>query len=215
MTPLTTSLLMLLLLVLAFGGRATAGDTCARRQWFSAVLDACVPCTPCSAPDRSIVLRPCQPHQDTVCGTLNDLQFEWNLLQTQQQPPQQPPQHRHRPAGGNGASAAAVAASSGQLLGSTWDWQPSSMAFAAVACVLFVVALVYILYQHAKQWRHMENMERRFDRGAYRSLTRRAVFTQCVSVLLCAGESRERPDVIVYVCAGAWFWHGISYGTQY
>lgn len=150
MTPLTTC--RLLPLLLAAGLAVTASDTCPPKHWFSSLLDACVPCSAC-APERPIVLRPCQPHLDTVCGTVNDLEFEWNLLQTHQQP-------------GGAAATTATANGTPQLhAGTTWDWQPSSMAFAAVACVLFVVALAYILYQHAKQWRHMENMERRFDRG--------------------------------------------------
>lgn len=46
-----------------------------------------------------------------------------------------------------------------------WDWQAASFALAAIACLLFFVAAAYILYQHAKQWKQMEKMERRFDRG--------------------------------------------------
>lgn len=45
------------------------------------------------------------------------------------------------------------------------DWQTASLIFAASAFALFLVAVAYILFHHAKQWRHMENMERRFDRG--------------------------------------------------
>lgn len=130
-----------------------------------------MPCSTCTEADRIVVLRPCQLHQDTVCGTLNDLEFEWNNLL----------QHRHighdRPQSATdrtGAAAAAAAAASSLASSSaavvvtrTWEWQASSMAFAAIACLLFVSALVYILYQHAKQWRHMENMERRFDRGEF------------------------------------------------
>lgn len=150
----------------------TAADSilsiCPPRHWISAQVDACVPCSTCTEADRIVVLRPCQLHQDTVCGTLNDLEFEWNNLL----------QHRHighdRPQSATDRTAATAAAASASLLASssaavvvtrTWEWQASSMAFAAIACLLFVSALVYILYQHAKQWRHMENMERRFDRG--------------------------------------------------
>lgn len=135
-----------------------ADGACPPRHWHSSLLDACVPCTGCAVDtDRPIVLRPCQPHQDTVCGTLNDLEFEWTLLQ----------QHSHQQHHGNNAASPidAIAASATDAAATSWDWQPASMAFAAVACVLFVLALVFILYQHAKQWRHMENMERRFDRG--------------------------------------------------
>lgn len=54
-------------------------DSCPTTHWLSTARNACVPCTEC-ADDRSIVLRPCQPHRDTVCGTLNDLEFEWSWM---------------------------------------------------------------------------------------------------------------------------------------
>lgn len=52
---------------------------CPSSHWLNSALDACEPCTEC-VDERSIVLRPCQPHRDTVCGTLNDLEFEWSWM---------------------------------------------------------------------------------------------------------------------------------------
>lgn len=52
---------------------------CPSSHWLNTALDACEPCSDC-VDDRSIVLRPCQPHRDTVCGTLNDLEFEWSWM---------------------------------------------------------------------------------------------------------------------------------------
>lgn len=189
MTPLTTCRWLLLLLATAL--TATGANTCPPKHWFSSLLDACVPCAACSAPERPIILRPCQPHQDTVCGTLNDLEFEWNLL------------HSHQTPTADGEATLSASASSSptnasppMMGGTTWDWQPSSMAFAAVACVLFVVALAYILYQHAKQWRHMENMERRFDRGE------RADFRVCVYACACEADAADISACVnVYVFA--------------
>lgn len=56
----------------------TAAAYCPERSWWDQSADACVPCTLCE--DQTIVLRPCQLHIDTVCGTLQDLEIDWSYL---------------------------------------------------------------------------------------------------------------------------------------
>lgn len=51
---------------------------CLDHFWLTTV-GSCEPCTNCD--EQSIVLRPCQPHKDTICGTINDLEFEWGWVQ--------------------------------------------------------------------------------------------------------------------------------------
>lgn len=52
---------------------------CDEHQWWQQQLNKCIPCTVCDA-GQSIVLRPCQLHSDTVCGTLDDIEFDLNIL---------------------------------------------------------------------------------------------------------------------------------------
>lgn len=52
---------------------------CDEHQWWQQQLNKCIPCTVCDA-SQSIVLRPCQLHSDTVCGTLDDIEFDLNIL---------------------------------------------------------------------------------------------------------------------------------------
>lgn len=52
---------------------------CDGHHWW--YLGKCVPCSVCDA-SQSIVLRPCQAHLDTVCGTLEDLEFELDWLKS-------------------------------------------------------------------------------------------------------------------------------------
>lgn len=49
---------------------------CLDQSWWDERTDSCIECTICD--EQSIVLRPCQPHKDTFCGTLNDLEYDWN-----------------------------------------------------------------------------------------------------------------------------------------
>lgn len=51
---------------------------CSEHFWWDQVHDTCIDCTICD--EQSIVLRPCQPHQDTICGTLSDLELELDWL---------------------------------------------------------------------------------------------------------------------------------------
>lgn len=50
---------------------------CADHQWFNG--NECVPCTRCDD-SQFFVLRPCQKHTDTVCGTLDDFELELDWL---------------------------------------------------------------------------------------------------------------------------------------
>lgn len=54
---------------------------CAEQHWWQEELDSCIPCTVCDR-SESIVLRPCQLHSDTVCGTFDDLELELNWLKS-------------------------------------------------------------------------------------------------------------------------------------
>lgn len=52
---------------------------CDEHHWWQEQIGECIPCTVCDA-SQSIVLRPCQKHSDTVCGTLDDVELELNWL---------------------------------------------------------------------------------------------------------------------------------------
>lgn len=54
---------------------------CDPHHWWQQELGKCIPCSVCDA-SQSIVLRPCQAHLDTVCGTLEDLEFELDWLKS-------------------------------------------------------------------------------------------------------------------------------------
>lgn len=50
---------------------------CADHQWFNG--NECISCTRCDD-SQFFVLRPCQKHTDTVCGTLDDVELELDWL---------------------------------------------------------------------------------------------------------------------------------------
>lgn len=41
--------------------------------------DTCIQCKLCG--DQEFVVRPCQPHMDTICGDIKDFKFNWNWLE--------------------------------------------------------------------------------------------------------------------------------------
>lgn len=54
---------------------------CDKHHWWQEQLGACIPCTVCEdGREQSIVLRPCQQHSDTICGTLEDVEVELDWL---------------------------------------------------------------------------------------------------------------------------------------
>lgn len=73
-----THLLLYVLLILT-GYCQLIDAVCDEHHWWQQQLNECIPCTVCDA-SQSIVLRPCQLHSDTVCGTLDDIEFDLNIL---------------------------------------------------------------------------------------------------------------------------------------
>lgn len=57
---------------------AAVDAICPKHTWWDQSRDACIRCTVCV--EQSVVLRPCQFHKDTVCGTLEDLEIDWSFL---------------------------------------------------------------------------------------------------------------------------------------
>lgn len=51
---------------------------CDPKSWWNAERHRCSPCTVCEG--EMIPLRPCQVHQDTVCGSIYDLKIDWVVL---------------------------------------------------------------------------------------------------------------------------------------
>lgn len=52
---------------------------CDKHQWWQEQRSECVSCTVCDD-QKLIVLRPCQPHSDTVCGTLEEIATDLEFL---------------------------------------------------------------------------------------------------------------------------------------
>lgn len=71
----TVSYLFILTLTLCSFCTASLCDT---KSWWNAALHRCTPCTVCEG--EMIPLRPCQVHQDTVCGSIYDLKIDWVVL---------------------------------------------------------------------------------------------------------------------------------------
>lgn len=64
-----------LILLLAYAGITEA--FCPKYHWWDQNRDSCIKCTDCG--DNLIVLRPCQGHLDTVCGTFKDLDYDFRV----------------------------------------------------------------------------------------------------------------------------------------
>lgn len=129
---------------------------CLEKYWLNHTHNSCTECTKCDE-QQLIVLIPCQPHKDAICGTLGDLGYQWDWLAPQTNTAVEANWKERRKE---------IKISSKKHIDAMWDWQVISFAFAAIACLIFFVAAAYILYEHAKQWRHMEKMEKRFDKGS-------------------------------------------------
>nr|CAD7199913.1 unnamed protein product [Timema douglasi] len=49
------------------------------RQFWDTTSESCVNCTRCISPEE-VVLRPCEIHQDTLCGPISSLNIDWSWI---------------------------------------------------------------------------------------------------------------------------------------
>lgn len=141
------------------------GAICPESNWWDQTRDSCIPCTTCE--DQSIVLRPCQLHQDTLCGTLQDLEIDWSFLGDAQKRVVVPEWDETVK-----ASNLDQQSQTAHDIMWLWDWQAASLAIAAISCVLFFIVAACIFWQHTRYWKKMERMERGFNADAEELSTR-------------------------------------------
>lgn len=77
-TAAATTAAYVALLVLSTTCTLCAASPCQSHSWWDSVKDRCIPCTECQG--QLIVLRPCQLHRDTICGSIYDLEIDWMVL---------------------------------------------------------------------------------------------------------------------------------------
>lgn len=159
------------LLLLVSAGVTQAN--CPDHLWWNTALGACTACTVCEK--RFIVLRPCQPHQDTVCGTINDLDYDLNWIVTAEHRRQTKVRSSNSNWGNqwnlmfsifpkqNPFDFEVIEKSSMETFFS--DWQMFSLAIAVGACVLFFVAAACLFWQHRRYWKKMDRMEQKYNAG--------------------------------------------------
>lgn len=71
-----TSMMYIVLLSLVQVSLGSA--SCHQHEYWDNEDAICIPCSKCD--QQSVVIRPCQLHLDTVCGSINDLEVDWSWL---------------------------------------------------------------------------------------------------------------------------------------
>ena len=59
------------IMVLSLVHASLGNAPCLQHEYWDNDGALCIICTKCD--QQSVVIRPCQPHLDTVCGSINDL----------------------------------------------------------------------------------------------------------------------------------------------
>lgn len=76
--PAILKIISCLALLLLTSCSLCTASLCDPKSWWNAARHRCSPCTVCEG--DMIPLRPCQVHQDTVCGSIYDLKIDWVVL---------------------------------------------------------------------------------------------------------------------------------------
>lgn len=154
-SPAVASILVVLLATLI--PLSLAASTCSKHEYWDS--NDCVACTKCG--HREIVVRPCQPHMDTLCQPLNSIEIDWNRsLATEKTHP------RHHHVHHQTIQAEASTLTEDELV---WDWQMVSLVLAVAACLLFFIGTAVIAINYIRQWR---KIKKQFDNGKLASLSK-------------------------------------------
>lgn len=152
------------------------------KQFLHSELQRCVNCTVCDFDKSMVVIRPCEVHQDTVCGPLSKLQYFTTVNPHRHKHHLQKYSHRNRNSwnshhGGGGDSSAVRVDSAGFAEGEAlssadsdvpfsnvetlvWDWQAIALTLAVFSCILFFLVITLYSLHQARQWRRLkENFE--------------------------------------------------------
>lgn len=187
----SANLKFLIYLLILLTGVQSIDAFCDEHQWWQEQLNECIPCTVCDS-SKSIVLRPCQKHSDTVCGTLDDVELELDWIKAAAV------SAHHKQVSSTSISfflffsflsfllpfsgllllteqyfVRQVQDHQGVIEKSTaamlmWDWQSLSLALAGLMCLLFFIVAACIYWQHSHYWKKLEQMERRYNAGKRR-----------------------------------------------
>lgn len=148
-----TSLLLVLFTTLI--PLSLASTTCKHHEYWDMKLDDCVACAKCNK--HQIVMRPCQPHMDTLCKPLNSIEIDWSKSMASEKP------LRHlQPTTIDSLTAQASTLTEDEAI---WDWQLVSLILAVVACLMFFVGTAFISINYIRQWR---KIKKQFDTGEIR-----------------------------------------------
>uniref|UniRef100_A0A1A9W980 TNFR-Cys domain-containing protein n=1 Tax=Glossina brevipalpis TaxID=37001 RepID=A0A1A9W980_9MUSC len=140
---------------------------CNAQSWWDPTKDKCVQCTVCKG--DMIPLRPCQVHQDTMCGSIYDLKIDWVVLAKTE--PNWKERRKFDDLDYGFDHHHLTAEQLQQLEDDTvpLDWQTATLFLAVLACLLFFIVAACILVYHMRQWRRME---RRLDQDVEELSTR-------------------------------------------
>lgn len=160
---------------------AAVAAPCQNDQYWNPMKDTCIQCKLCG--DQEFVVRPCQPHMDTICGDIKDFKFNWNWLERSDV--------RADEVDYKEVSSTfliitlCVVASTFILLQErrrdreeqeeaelqdehaseiVTQWQIVSLIIAVTACLFFFITVAFISLNHTRQWRRIE---KHFDAGNY------------------------------------------------
>lgn len=134
--------LCLLVATLAIG---SAAGVCQRgRSWWDREKGACVDCKRCE-PMRLVVKVPCDLHRDTICQPLHDINIFG--ITTDNEPSEQFSEVEYYDDYTDYYGEVSDDESD------KWNLQTTTLALAICACVLFFVVVLYLTFNHSKQWR--------------------------------------------------------------
>jgi wengen len=129
--------------------------TCKHHEYWDTAIDDCVTCTKCNK--HQIVIRPCQPHMDTICKPLNAVEIDWSKSMASERPTR----HHHPTIDTLSAQASTLSEEEAAM----WDWQLVSLILAFAACLMFFVGTALISINYIRQWR---KIKKQFDTGETR-----------------------------------------------
>ncbi|XP_055371305.1 tumor necrosis factor receptor superfamily member wengen isoform X2 [Condylostylus longicornis] len=154
-------LIIALLSILLFNCTLCNGLPCQSNSWWDSLNNQCIPCTECNE-SETIVLRPCQVHQDTICGSIHDLEIDYVFSAKTES------NWKDRRKDGeiirqdynknNNENLSNLKLEDEELE----DWWEMFLIAIIIIFLLFFIFVAYLSFHHMRRWRQIE---RRLDRA--------------------------------------------------
>lgn len=145
----------MIVLIFLLSNSNTFGELrpCEWNYWWAPSKNACVPCSECPG---MIPIKPCEPHRDTICGSISDLKIDWIVAGKTEPNWKERRKNQYEESNYDIDNPEYLFNDQVKEDALLLDWVTIALFIAALACLILFIVAAFILFYHMRQWRQIE-----------------------------------------------------------